>query len=423
MSISGMMRTSASGMTAQSMRLGTVSDNIANASTHGYKRAFTEFSTMVLESGSGAYVPGSVDTTVRYGISQQGSFDYTSSKTDLGVSGTGFMLVGDGTGASYLTRAGNFVKDDQGYLVNAAGFKLQGYPIVNGQVSASANGTAGIQEVNVGTLALTATPSTEGTFHVNLPEEAVAPAGNTAGDNQADSEYNAKTSITAIDNVGSEVVLDVYYWKTGNANEWQMAVYARADANSATQPFPYANAAIATETLTFDPANGGKLDAALPSPTEITIPVPGGQDLVLDFSQSTELADDFQVISPEVNGNTPSSVESVEFGTDGTLYAVYGNGTRIGMYQIPLATVPSPDNLTPLAGNVYAVSDASGNLQVGFPGVGQFGELRTSQLEKSTVDTASELTTMIESQFAFTANSKVFQTGGELMEVIVNLKR
>ena len=93
MSISGMMRTSASGMTAQSMRLGTVSDNIANASTHGYKRAFTEFSTMVLESGSGAYVPGSVDTTVRYGISQQGSFDYTSSKTDLGVSGVGFMLV------------------------------------------------------------------------------------------------------------------------------------------------------------------------------------------------------------------------------------------------------------------------------------------------------------------------------------------
>jgi flagellar hook protein FlgE len=419
MSISGMMRTSASGMTAQSMRLGTVSDNIANASTHGYKRAFTEFSTMVLESGSGAYVPGSVDTTVRYGISQQGSFDYTSSKTDLGVSGVGFMLVGDGTGASYLTRAGNFVKDDQGYLVNAAGFKLQGYPIVNGQVSASANGTAGIEEVNIGTLALTATPSTEGTFHVNLPEEAVAPAGNIAGDNQADSEYNAKTSITAIDNVGREVVLDVYYTKT-NTNEWQVTVFDRAEADATSGSFPYASGPLATETMTFDPAAGGTLNS---TPTELTIPVPGGQNLVLDFSQSTELADDFQVIDPVVNGNTPSSVESVEFGSDGTMYAVYGNGARIGMYKIPLATVPSPDNLTPMAGNVYTVSDASGNLQVGFPGVGQFGELRTSQLEKSTVDTASELTTMIESQFAFTANSKVFQTGGELMEVIVNLKR
>lgn len=420
MSISGMMRTSASGMTAQSMRLGTVSDNIANASTHGYKRAFTEFSTMVLESGSGAYVPGSVDTTVRYGISQQGSFDFTSSKTDLGVSGNGFMLVGDGTGASYLTRAGNFVKDDQGYLVNAAGFKLQGYPIVNGQVSASANGTAGIEEVNIGTLALTATPSTEGTFNVNLPEEADVVTGDTPDDNLNSSTYTAKTSITAIDNVGSEVVLDVYYTKTAD-NTWEMAVYNRADANSATEPFPYANASLVTITMAFDPLTGGRIVDG--DPTSVTFTVPGGQDLTLDFSQSTELADDFQVISPEVNGNTPSSVESVEFGSDGTLYAVYGNGARIGMYKIPLATVPSPDNLTPIAGNVYTVSDASGNLQVGFPGVGQFGELRTSQLEKSTVDTASELTTMIESQFAFTANSKVFQTGGELMEVIVNLKR
>ncbi len=44
-------------------------------------------------------------------------------------------------------------------------------------------------------------------------------------------------------------------------------------------------------------------------------------------------------------------------------------------------------------------------------------------LEKSTVDIASELTTMIEAQHSFTANSKVFQTAADLMEVLVNLKR
>ena len=109
MSISGMMRTSVSGMAAQSSRLATVSDNIANASTHGYKRAFTEFSTVVLESGTGSYTPGSVDTQVRYGITQQGGFDYTTSATDLAVSGDGFFLVGDTNGATYLTRAGSFV--------------------------------------------------------------------------------------------------------------------------------------------------------------------------------------------------------------------------------------------------------------------------------------------------------------------------
>ena len=52
MGLYGMMRTSASGMAAQANRLGTVADNIANSSTTGYKRASTEFSSLVLESGT-----------------------------------------------------------------------------------------------------------------------------------------------------------------------------------------------------------------------------------------------------------------------------------------------------------------------------------------------------------------------------------
>jgi len=429
MSISGMMRTSASGMAAQSARLGTVSDNIANASTHGYKRAFTEFSTIVLESGKGSYVPGSVDTTVRYGISQQGGFDYTTSPTDLAVSGNGFFLVGDGSDATYLTRAGSFVKDDQGYLVNAAGFKLLGYPIINGSAAAASNSTAGLEEVNISTMALEATPSTLGTFHANVPVSAAGVAlANAPSANIATSSYTAKSSLTAVDNVGREVTLDVYYTKLDTpANTWQVTIF---DASLAASPgpFPYGTAGdppLSTTVLEFDPATG-KIDdvtPANPAGLVITVPVPGGQTLTLDVSQSTELAEDFQVLMPTVNGNKPSSVENVEFNKDGTLYAVYGNGARIPVYRIPLATVPSPDNLTPQAGNVYTLSADSGNLQIGFPGSSLFGEVRSSQLEKSTVDTATELTTMIESQFAFTANSKVFQTGGELMEVLVNLKR
>ncbi|MCC7253307.1 flagellar hook protein FlgE [Hyphomicrobium sp.] len=428
MSISGMMRTSASGMAAQSSRLGTVSDNIANASTHGYKRAFTAFSTVVLESGSGSYVPGSVDTTIRYGISEQGGFDYTTSATDLAVSGQGFFLVSDGSDSTYLTRAGSFVKDDQGYLVNAAGFKLLGYPIVNGSAAASSNGTAGLAEVNIATMSLEATPSTIGTFHANVPVSASAVAsGNRPSDNIATSAYTAKTSITAIDNVGREITLDVYYTKTGT-NTWQVDVFNAADAASSTSPFPYGTAGsspLSSTTLTFDAGTGQISSVAPTNPAGlvISIPVPNGQALTLDVSKSSELAESFQVLMPTINGNKPSSVEGVEFASDGMLYAVYGNGARVGIYQIPLATVPSPDNLTPEAGNVYSISATSGNLQVGFPGTTMFGTIRSSALEKSTVDTATELTTMIESQFAFTANSKVFQTGGELMEVLVNLKR
>lgn len=431
MSISGMMRTSASGMNAQSVRLGTVSDNIANASTHGYKRAFTEFSTVVLETGKNSYAPGSVDTLVRYGISQQGGFDRTTSSTDLAVGGQGFLLVSDGSDATYLTRAGSFIKDEEGYLVNAAGYKLLGYPIVNGSAAAASNGTTGLTEVNISAMSLEATPSTAGTHHANFPLGATAVAGDTPLDNTATSTFTAKSSMVAVDNVGRGVTLDVYYTKTG-ANTWEVSVFDASQANSPTAPFPYGaagSAPLVTTTLKFDPATG-KLHAGaagppvIPaSPTSFAIPVPNGQTVTVDVSKSSELAEDFQVLAPTMNGNKPSAVTGQEFDKDGTLYAVYGNGARVAVFRVPLATVPSPDNLTPIAGNAYAVSAESGNLQLGFPGSSSFGELRSSQLEKSTVDTATELTTMIESQFAFTANSKVFQTGGELMEVLVNLKR
>jgi flagellar hook protein FlgE len=368
-------------------------------------------------------VPGSVDTTVRYGISQQGGFDYTTSPTDIAIDGNGFILVSDNSGAAFLTRAGSFVKLDNGDLVNAAGYKLLGYPMNGGTAAVSANGTTGLVPVNVSALALQATPSTQGTFNVNVPVDAEIQAITPLA-NDTTSVYSAKTSIVAVDNVGREVTFDVYYTKTAD-NTWEVAVFDQSTRDPTTKSFPYGTAGdapLVTETLTFDPATG-KLDTVAPSPNSITIPVPNGQNLVLDMSKTSELNDDFLPSDTTINGNKPSSVEDVEFNADGTVYAVYGNGARVGVFRIPLATVPAPDNLTPGPGNVYSVSADSGNLQLGFPGTGGFGDVKASQLEKSTVDTASELTTMIESQFAFTANSKVFQTGGELMEVLVNLKR
>jgi flagellar hook protein FlgE len=62
-------------------------------------------------------------------------------------------------------------------------------------------------------------------------------------------------------------------------------------------------------------------------------------------------------------------------------------------------------------------------MRVGVPQSGGFGSLVSGALESSTVDMASELTDMIAAQRSYTANSRVFQTGSELMDVIVNLKR
>ena len=93
MSLFGMMRTSVSGLAAQSGKLASVADNIANTGTIGYKRSTVEFSTQVLDNSTGAYAPGSVNTVIRSEISRQGALRYTTSPTDLAITGSGFFVT------------------------------------------------------------------------------------------------------------------------------------------------------------------------------------------------------------------------------------------------------------------------------------------------------------------------------------------
>ena len=116
-------------------------------------------------------------------------------------------------------------------------------------------------------------------------------------------------------------------------------------------------------------------------------------------------------------------IDGVKIGTDGVVYASYADGSTKPLYRIPLATVSSPDNLTVETGNVYSQSASSGVIITGFPGEGTFGTVKSNALEASNVDLASELTEMIQAQRSYTANSKVFQTGSDLMDVLVNLQR
>ncbi|KUO58528.1 MAG: flagellar biosynthesis protein FlgE [Alphaproteobacteria bacterium BRH_c36] len=417
MSVYNLMRTGTSGMAAQGNRLGTVADNIANVNTVGYKAAEAQFSSLVLNSTTSEYTSGGVVTDVRYGISAQGNLQFTNSSTDLAVNGSGFFFVETPGGEAGLTRAGSFVPNGDGSLVNAAGYRLMGYPVQAGGNTVVANGTAGLEPVSVVGQSLAATPSTSGTLRVNLPSNAdIVAAGSLPSDNVLGGDYSAKSSLVTFDGLGNEVIVDAYFTKTGAA-AWEVAVYRNSDADPATL-FPYASAPLATQTLSFNPAAG-----TLTGASTVSFTVPGGSPLNLDLSGTTQLAADYSVLDVEVDGNAPSGVASLEFTEDGFVYAVFENGARKPTYRIPLGNVISPDRLLPKAGNVFWLTSDSGDLKVGFPADSGFGSIVSGALEGSTVDLASELTTMIEAQRNYTANSKVFQTGSELLEVVVNLKR
>lgn len=419
MSINGVMRTAASGMSAQGSRLATVADNIANTSTTGYKRASTEFSSLILESNNSDYASGGVETDVRYAISQEGVPIFTDSETDLAISGSGFFVVADPSGQPRLTRAGSFELTGDGRLINAAGFALMGYSLADGAAPAVVNGFAGLEEINIGALSLQATPSTEGTFYVNLPSaDDVVAAANLPSANASTAEYSGTKSLIAHDNLGTEVIIDVYAAQSATG-EWEITAFDRSEAATGGG-FPYASGPLVSTTLIID-VTTGQLDAA--SPTSIAIPVPNGQTLTLDMSESSQLATDFIIRKTQVNGNPPSDVERISFDTDGTVNAVFENGQIVATYKIPLANVPGPDHLQVLAGNVYTPGQDSGDVEIGFAGEAGLGTVTSGALEQSNADLASELTSMIEAQRSYTVNSRVFQTGADLLDVLVNLVR
>ncbi|TGQ39527.1 flagellar hook protein FlgE [Mesorhizobium sp. M00.F.Ca.ET.216.01.1.1] len=418
MSLYGMMRTGVSGMNAQANRLSTVADNIANSDTTGYKRSSAEFSTLVMPTTGGAYNSGGVTTTIRSSISAQGVLQYTTSVSDLAVNGEGFFVVQDPSGTPFLTRAGAFVPDAEGKLVNAAGYQLMAYSYANGEPAATANGFEGLVPVQISDQEMTASPSTAGNFNGNLPAGATpVAAANLPTTNTAAAQYTEKSSLVAYDNLGNKVLLDVYFTNTG-AGTWQVSVFDQSKATPGTS-FPYAGGALGTANLTFDTTTG-KLSGAIDS---VSLTVPNGATLKLDLSKLTQLGTGFTVSDAEVNGNAPSTIEKVQIGEDGIIYAQYQDGSTKPLYKIPLADVQSPDRLAALPGNVYAQSSDSGAVRIGFANEGKLGAIISGALENSNVDIAEELTNMIAAQRSYTANSKVFQTGSDLMDVLVNLKR
>jgi flagellar hook protein FlgE len=409
------MNLAVSGMLANSNWLTTISQNVANANTTGYKDVETEFSDLVGQSnGSQSQVAG-VTSSMRSLNALQGQDEATTTVTDLSVQGTGFFVVSNASGDIFFTRNGSFVPDASGNLVNSAGYYLMGASL-SGGAPANISSLASLVKVNVAAGGEAATPSTAATLTANLPSAASAiAAANLPSTNTTGASYTAETSVVAYDNLGDAHTINLYFAKTG-ANTWEVDAY---DASTAAVGggFPYSSGPLATQTLTFDPTNG-----ALASGSPLTFTVPGGQTLSVDLSATTQLASSFAVNSSTMNGSAPGSLTGITISENGTLSFQNGNGASTAAYEIPLVNVPSPDNLTSVVGEAYQANYQSGPAQVGVAGTGGLGAINSSSLESSTVDLATELTNMIQAQSSYEANSKVFQTGAKLLDVLNQLQ-
>ncbi|AJQ96780.1 flagellar hook-basal body complex protein [Gynuella sunshinyii] len=122
--------TGLSGVAAASKDLSITGNNIANASTTGFKASRAEFGDAYTNSilGTGQDTSGSGVTLENVGQKfEQGDINDTDSVLDLAIDGTGFFITKYNNGDVTYTRSGIFGTDDEGYIVTTSGAKLQGY--------------------------------------------------------------------------------------------------------------------------------------------------------------------------------------------------------------------------------------------------------------------------------------------------------
>nr|WP_024306313.1 flagellar hook protein FlgE [Pseudomonas sp. P818] len=383
------------GLSAVNEQLNTISHNIANAGTTGFKSSRTEFGSIYADSQAmGVEVLATTQS-----ISQGGSLVTTGRSLDLAISGGGFFVTRGSNGDVSYTRAGVFGADKDNYIVNAAGLKLQGYPVdAAGNLLVGAMGDLQLQNAN---LPARATDSLA--FVMNLDSNQSVPTA--APFDPADvNTYNSTYTTKVFDSQGKEHTLTQYFVKTGD-NAWEAHYYADGAAVGGPQ------------ALTF--GTNGSLTAPV-GPVAVGFPLPGvdPMNIAIDYSNSSQYGSDFVVTSNRASGYAAGEQTGLSVEKDGMVYANYSNGQRMLQGQVALANFANAGGLKNVSGTAWVETADSGAALIGVPGVGPFGELVAGSLENSNVDLTQQLVGLMEGQRNYQANTKVLTTNKELTQVL-----
>ncbi|WP_128253186.1 flagellar hook protein FlgE [Falsirhodobacter deserti] len=426
MTITSSMNAGVAGLNANASRLASISDNIANAGTYGYKRAETDFYAMVSAGSSGdKYSAGGVRATSTRLVNESGALTGTSNATDLSISGRGFIPVSaDGENVSLAT-TGSFRMDATGTLVTEAGLTLMGWKAgPDGTVTAAARESmAALEPVKVGLNQFISNPTTRMSMSVNLPATATQPGAETK---------TFRQTMEYFDTTGTSSQLTASFTPveaTGTAasNQWTMEL--RDEASGEVK---------GSYLLTFDisaTAGGTLSDVQNLSGAEYdeetgSIELDLGESTVAfnigkygSISGMTQLSDTYTPGSIEKNGSAIGSLTSVEVDDDGMVRAIYDQGFSRVIYQVPVVDVPNPNGLKSLNNQTYGLTNEAGAFYLWDAGTGPAGTIEGYTREESTTDIARELTSLIQTQHAYSSNAKIIQTVDEMLQETTNLKR
>jgi flagellar hook protein FlgE len=414
----GSFATPLSGLTAAQGQLQSVSNNLANINTDGFKDqtlTFADvFSQTGITNGSGDPVQTGSGVTISSTDANftEGTLNATGTSSNMALSGDGFFVTQTSTGLPNFTRAGDFTTNNNGQITTSSGELVLGYPAVNGIVNTATT----LQPLQVGTgVTSPAVASTSINISANLNASAVV------GD-------TATSTLPIFDSLGASHTLSVTYTKTA-ANTWG---YAVTIPTVDLIPLPAApvppNTTVASGTLNF--SSSGVLTSTEPTGGTATILPSAGIALTIPTAATT-LADGAAALTgltwslvtagtptitqtstasstsaTSTNGFASGTLSTYAVQPDGTIDGTFTSGQTLALGQVAIASFSNNQGLVDTGNNSYQPSAASGAPVIGVAGTGGRGTVIGGSVEQSNVNIATEFAKLIVAQQAYSANAK-----------------
>jgi flagellar hook protein FlgE len=372
---------SVSGLFSFSQSLDTISNNISNMNTPGFRGSDSFFENVMDNDGTEISGTG-IDTS-------EGQIEQTSTDTDVAIQGNGFFILKDSEGNLYYTRSGQFEFNSSGELVDSVNqYLVQGY---------SSTGSYG--DINISSLQ-------------TLPAQATTTV-NMVGNIETGSSPDSIGSVTVYDAQGTAHVLTVALThdtakSTGGNIAWDVAVTDSSGntLGTGTVAFSASGSPVAgSNTVTLTASLGGASQNI-----EFNFGTPGS------LSGATDVEGETTGLTAQVqDGHGVIGISSEAFDTTGTLQLTYADGSTHAGPQLALATFPDQSQLTEIQGNLY-LPPTNQTIQIGRPSSSAFGSIEGSSLEESNVDLTQELADMIVIQRGYQASSRVMTVSSDMLQ-------
>ncbi|HET6218388.1 MAG TPA: flagellar hook protein FlgE [Acidobacteriaceae bacterium] len=422
----GSFSTPLSGLTAAQSQLQSVSNNLANIDTDGFKDQNLTFSDVFsqtsttngsgdpVQTGSGVVV-SSTDSNFT-----EGSLNATGTASNMALSGNGFFVTQSASGFPGYTRAGDFTTNKSGQIVTPSGDLVLGYPAVNGVV----NTATALQPLQVGTGEVSpAVASTTINISANLNASSVP------GD-------TASSTLQAYDSLGAAHTLTVTYTMTA-PNTWTYAVTIPSADFSPAGTTP--NTTVGSGTLNFssgvlvstEPAGG---TATVPPSAGIALTIPptgstfadGAAALPINWNLETagtptitQTATASSTSATSTNGFASGTLQSYTVQSDGTIEGTFSSGQTLALGQVAVASFANVQGLADVGNNDFQSTAASGAAVVGLAGTGGRGTIVGGSVEQSNVNIATEFAKLIVAQQAYSANAKTITTFNQVSQATI----